>query len=83
MNGRAKWIEKNRFRVALSMANPPQIHWTIISPTYGIADSRLVITVAPQKDICPQGNTYPMKAVAITIRRIITPIFHTSFRWKE
>jgi hypothetical protein len=83
MNGRAKWIVKNRFRVALSMANPPQIHWTIISPMYGIADRRLVITVAPQKDICPHGNTYPMKAVAMTIRRIITPIFHTSFRWKE
>jgi len=40
---------------------------------YGTADSRLVITVAPQKDICPQGKTYPKKAVPIKIRIIETP----------
>jgi hypothetical protein len=80
INGRAKWIVKNRLRVALSIANPPQIHWTTISPIYGMADRRFVITVAPQKDICPHGSTYPIKAVAITIKRIITPIFHTSLR---
>jgi hypothetical protein len=45
-------------------------------PIYGIADSRCVITVAPQKDICPHGNTYPMKAVAIVMNRIITPVIH-------
>jgi hypothetical protein len=45
-----------------------------------MADRRLVITVAPQNDICPHGRTYPMKAVAITNRRIITPIFHTSLK---
>jgi hypothetical protein len=38
-----------------------------------MAENRFVITVAPQKDICPQGSTYPKKAVAITIKRIITP----------
>lgn len=27
-NGRMKWKEKKRFRVALSTANPPQIHST-------------------------------------------------------
>jgi len=27
------------------------------SPTKGIAENRLVITVAPQKLICPQGKT--------------------------
>jgi len=27
------------------------------SPTIGIADAKLVITVAPQNDICPQGST--------------------------
>jgi hypothetical protein len=32
------------------------------------------MTVAPQKDICPQGKTYPKKAVAMTISKIITPI---------
>jgi len=66
-------------RVALSIANPPQIHWTVIDPTYGIADNRLVITVAPQKDICPHGRTYPMKAVAITTNKMITPIFQVSW----
>jgi hypothetical protein len=40
----------------------------------------LVITVAPQKDICPQGRTYPINAVAIMIINIITPIDHKSIR---
>lgn len=31
------------------------------------------MTVAPQKDICPQGRTYPRKAVAIESRKIDTP----------
>ena len=26
----------------------------------------LVMTVAPQKDICPHGKTYPRKAIAMT-----------------
>ena len=42
---------KNRVSVALSTAKPPQIHWTRVVPTYGIAENRLVITVAPQNDI--------------------------------
>jgi len=33
----------------------------------------LVITVAPQNDICPHGSTYPKKAVAIDIKKIVTP----------
>lgn len=57
MNGRMKWKAKNRVRVALSTEKPPQIHSTRSVPTYGIAESRLVITVAPQKDICPHGST--------------------------
>jgi hypothetical protein len=48
MKGRMKWKAKNRFSVALSTANPPQIHSTSILPIYGIAEKRLVITVAPQ-----------------------------------
>jgi hypothetical protein len=43
-----KCIEKNRFRVALLIENPPQIHLTIISPNIGNVDNKLVITVAPQ-----------------------------------
>ena len=50
--------------VALSSANTPHTHWTISFPTYGIADSRFVITVAPHNDICPHGSTYPMNAAA-------------------
>lgn len=64
---------KHRVRVALSTANPPQIHCTVVVPRYGIADSKFVITVAPQNDIRPRGRTYPRKAVPITVKRIITP----------
>lgn len=38
------------------------------------------MTVAPQKDICPQGSTYPMKAVAITANSKITPMFQVSVK---
>merc|ERR1719150_2224167 len=31
------------------------------------------MTVAPQKDICPQGKTYPKKAVPITKTNMILP----------
>lgn len=78
INGRIKWKAKNRVRVALSTENPPQIHSTKFVPMYGIADKRLVMTVAPQNDICPHGRTYPINAVAITVSRRITPIFHVS-----
>ena len=37
-----------------------------------------MMTVAPQNDICPQGRTYPMKAVAITVNSRTTPMFHVS-----
>jgi len=48
---------KNRFNVALPTENPPHSHSTMAFPKYGMAETRLVITVAPQKDICPQGST--------------------------
>lgn len=73
-----KWKAKNRVRVALSTENPPQIHSTKSEPMYGMAESKLVITVAPQKDIWPHGNTYPIKAVAITANSKRIPIFHVS-----
>ena len=57
INGRIKWNAKNRVRVALSTEKPPQIHSTKVVPMYGMADKRLVITVAPQNDIWPQGRT--------------------------
>lgn len=37
----------------------------------------LVITVAPQNDICPHGRTYPIKAAPMEASKIITPEFHT------
>ena len=43
-----------------------------------MADRRLVITVAPQNDICPHGSTYPRNAVAIVVSMMITPMFHVS-----
>lgn len=79
INGSKKWKVKNRVKVAFSTANPPQIHWTKKVPTYGIAEKRFVITVAPQNDICPHGKTYPKNAVAITINKIITPTIQA---WK-
>lgn len=63
--------------------NPPQIHSTKVGPRYGMADRRLVITVAPQKDIWPQGRTYPKNAVAIDSIMIITPMFQTCVNLNE
>lgn len=77
-NGSRKWNAKNRLRVALSTANPPQIHSTRDFPMYGMAENRLVITVAPQNLICPHGRTYPMNAVAIVTMNSRTPRFQVS-----
>jgi hypothetical protein len=78
MKGNTKWIAKKRFSVALSTANPPHIHSTRVLPMYGIAENRLVITVAPQNLICPHGRTYPINAVAMVRINRITPMFHVS-----
>jgi len=64
-NGNTKCNTKKRFKVALSTEKPPQTQVVIGSPTKGIADIKLVITVAPQKLICPQGSTYPKNPVPI------------------
>lgn len=82
-NGRRKCKVKNRVNVALSTANPPHSHWTIVVPRYGIADRRFVITVAPQKDIWPHGRTYPRNAVPIVANRMITPTVHVSWYIKD
>jgi hypothetical protein len=49
----------------------------------GMAESKFVITVAAQKDICPHGNTYPKKAVAIKIIKIVIPEFQVCIILKE
>jgi len=53
MKGKTKCKAKNLFKVALLTEKPPQINSTISCPIQGIALIRLVITVAPHKDICP------------------------------
>jgi len=82
VKGIRKWRAKNRESVGLSTENPPQSHVTIVEPKYGTADVRFVITEAPQNDICPQGNTYPKKAVLIVMKIRIIPLFHAIvFMW--
>lgn len=75
--GKRKCKEKNRFKVGWDTEGPPQIHVTKSFPTIGMADKTPVITVAPQKDICPQGRTYPRNAVAIMASKRITPEIQT------
>lgn len=57
--------------------NPPQSHSTKVLPTTGTALTKLVITVAAQKLICPQGRTYPKKAVRIANKKITLPTNQT------
>jgi hypothetical protein len=66
--------------VALFTEKPPHTNCTKSCPIQGIADNRLVITVAPHNDICPYGNTYPKKAIAIINTNMITPIDHGNVR---
>lgn len=40
------------------------------------------MTVAPQNDICPHGNTYPRNAVPMVMSMITTPEIHT-FGWLD
>ena len=47
-------------------------------PQTGMAETKFVITVAPQNLICPQGKTYPRKAVPIESRKMTTPMFQVS-----
>ncbi|RXG60664.1 hypothetical protein Avbf_14459 [Armadillidium vulgare] len=47
----------------------------------GMVESKLVITEAPHNDIWPQGRTYPKNAVAIEIRRIVTPTNQKENKW--
>lgn len=83
IKGIKKWSEKNRFNVELLIENPPHSHSTTLTPKYGIAEIKFVITVAPQKDICPQGKTYPRKAVAIKINNKKTPVNHVYMFLKD
>jgi len=66
----------------LFIEKPPHIQYAIESPITGIAVTKLVITVAPQNDICPHGNTYPINAVAIISKKITIPVYHNNGRVK-
>lgn len=55
--GSRKCKEKKNFKVDPPTLNLLQTHIKIILPKTGIALKNFVITVAAQKDICPQGNT--------------------------
>jgi hypothetical protein len=57
MNGNVKCNEKNLLIVAELTEKPPQTNSTKDFPNQGIADNKLVITVAPHSDICPYGKT--------------------------
>lgn len=83
INGKRKWRVKNRIKVLLSTENPPQIQKVIVEPIYGIAEIKFVITVAPQKDIWPQGKIYPKNAVPIKIKIIKIPEIHTFKKKKD
>ena len=53
MNGKIKWRIKNLFNVGMEMEDEPIIY----SMSDGRKDNKLVMTVAPQRLICPYGNT--------------------------
>jgi len=51
---------------------------TISCPIHGIALIKFVITVAPHKDICPYGNTYPKNPIPIINISITTPMIQAN-----
>ena len=67
---------KNLLNVASPTMNPPHSHLPIGCPTTKITLTKFVITVAAQKLICPQGKTYPRKAVRKTKANISNPVNH-------
>jgi len=69
-------VRKKRFSVGLSTENPPHSSCTIAVPIPGIAENRFVITVAPQKLLCPHGRTYPINPVALLRKKISLPEYH-------
>jgi hypothetical protein len=75
--GIRKCMVKNLLKVAPPTLNPPHSHSPTGSPTRKITVTKFVITVAAQKLICPQGNTYPRKAVRKIKRKTTTPLTQT------
>ena len=73
-NGTKKCSENIRLKVALQIVNPAQTFIKIISPL-GSTLNKLVMTVAPHRDIFPQGRTYPKNAAPITNTNKSLPLF--------
>ena len=67
-----KWNTKNLLSVGLDTQNPPHIH-TI---KQGTKENRFVITVPPQKLICPQTKIYPRNPIINKNIKINTPDNH-------
>jgi hypothetical protein len=63
--------------VTVLTLKPPHNHSTNVLPIKGTALTKLVITVAAQNLICPQGRTYPKKAVKMANKKITFPTNHT------
>jgi hypothetical protein len=73
-NGTKKCRENIRLNVALQIVNLAHTLSKINSPL-GRTLNKLVITVAPHKDIFLQGNTYLKKAAPITNTNNKPPLF--------
>ena len=61
-----------------SAYKPPHTNSVISCPIQGTALIRLVITVAPQRDIWPIGRTYPKNPITISNMKIIVPSAQTN-----
>jgi hypothetical protein len=66
---------KNLLKVALPTRNPPHNQQGAASPTRNIRVRKLVITVAAQKLICPQGKS-PINAVRRITKNNTMPLNH-------
>jgi len=74
--GRRKCREKKVFIVSVLTVKLPHTHLTTVSPTTGSTVTKLVITLAPQNDICPHGSTYPKNEIPIIRIRSRNPEIH-------
>jgi hypothetical protein len=77
MKGKIKCKEKKKVNILCPTEKLLHKIKSICFPKKGTTVKNLVITLAPQKDICPQGNTYPIKAVNIKINNNVIPLAQT------
>ena len=77
MKGKQKCKLQNLCNDASVIEKPPHNKQIKSGPIKGNPANKFVITIAAQKLICPHGNTYPKKAVAIIINHKATPEIHS------